>query len=147
MRRLVSILALLLAFSVVPARADRCDEIASAIATKAGLKTGKRTEVNIPLQPLNIDADDEHSAYLNCAEAPRGMSLSYAHRGDPPQGWFDFVGRTAAVLTGLNASLFATEARGCIEKARPRGYFESTSSVLIGCDTESSGVPLLVTER
>src|SRR5690242_18786624 len=78
MQRLLSTVSILLALSTVAARADRCDVVASAIATKVGLKTGKRTKVNIPLQPLNLDADDEYGAYLNCAEGPRGLSLHYA---------------------------------------------------------------------
>jgi len=55
MHRVISIAALLLAFSVAPAHADRCDLMAKQIAAKVGLKTGKRTPANIQLQPLDPD--------------------------------------------------------------------------------------------
>jgi hypothetical protein len=142
---------LLLAFSVVPVRAeDRCEATATEIATKVGLKTGERNKVAIP---LHAEAYDGYGVFLICTEGPRGMSLQYgpANLGDPPpQDWFDFVGRTAAILTGGDANTIAMEARNCTEKARLHdGYFKSTDSVFILCDTDSSGGPvqMLLTER
>lgn len=153
MRSIVAFLAItLLAFSVVPVRAeDRCDGTATKIATKVGLKPGPRNKVAIP---LHTEAYDGYGVYLICTEGPRGMSLQYgfsAFYGDPPpQDWFDFVGRTAAILTGGDANTIAMEARNCTEKARLHdGYFKSTDSVFILCDTDSSGGPvqMLLTER
>jgi hypothetical protein len=95
--------------------------MASKIVAKVGLKTGKRTPANIPLQPLNPDDDDAYGAYLNCGEGPNGMSLKYGFLGmlgSPPQAWFVFVGRTAAVLTGRDANTIALEVRDCFEKAK-----------------------------
>ena len=151
MTKKIIVIMALLAFSVVPVRADdRCEATATKIATKVGLKTGERNKVAIP---LHAEAYDGYGLYLICTEGPRGMSLQYgfpANLGDPPpQVWFDFVGRTAAVLTGGNANIIAMEARSCTEKARllHDGRFELTGSVFILCDTDRSGVSMLLPER
>ena len=144
----VSIAALLLAFSVAPAHADRCDLMAKQIAAKVGLKTGKRTPANIRLQPLDPDDDDAaYGAHLNCGT--NGMSLKYGFLrslGPPPRGWFVFVGQTATVLIGRDANTIAMEVQRCFEKAQalPRGSFESG---YVHCDLDPGGYSLLLTER
>ena len=147
MQRAVLIPALVLAFSVAPAHADRCDLMAKQIAAKVGLKTGKRTPANIPLQPLDPDDDAAYGAHLNCGT--NRMSLKYGFLrslGPPPLGWFVFVGQTAAVLIGRDANTIALAVQDCFEKAQalPRGWFEAG---YVHCDIDAGGYSLLLTER
>jgi hypothetical protein len=102
-RTLLWVIFLLPATSVAPVLADECEIKAAEIVGKIGLNAGARTKANfIPLS-APTDEDDDYGAYLNCV-GPHGMSLRYVSPANPSQKWFEFVGRTGAILTGIKAA-------------------------------------------
>jgi hypothetical protein len=147
-RTLLWAIFLLPATSVAPVLADECETKAAEIAGRIGLDAGARTKANfIPLS-ARTDEDDDYGAYLNCV-GPHGMSLRYVSPPNPSQKWFEFVGRTSAILTGIKATRIATEARSCVDTARSHdGYSESPSPAFMLCDADKDmRAEILIGER
>jgi hypothetical protein len=130
MRCLVSTVLVLSALSVWDARADECEAKAAEIAGRIGLDVGPRGADNsIPLSARS-DEEDAYGAYLVC-RGPLGMSLRYLSPPAPGPKWYEFVGRSAAVLIGVNPASIVLEARNCVENARLRdGVFRAPGSAL-----------------
>jgi hypothetical protein len=76
------------------------------------------------------DEEDDYGAYLLC-KGPLGMTLRYLSPPSPGPKWYEFVGRSAAILTGVRPASILPEARNCVENARMRdGAFRSPGSAL-----------------
>jgi hypothetical protein len=130
MRCLVSILLLLSALSASSVRADECDAKATEIAGKIDLDAGPRGADNSIALSARGDEEDDYGAYLLC-KGPLGMTLRYLSPPSPGSKWYEFVGRSAAILTGLKTASIVLEARNCVENARLRdGIFRSPGSAL-----------------
>jgi hypothetical protein len=130
MRSLVWITLLLSTLSGTQVLADECDAKAAEIAGRLGLDAGARTrDDSIPLA-ARADTDDAYGAYLLC-RGPLGMSLRYLSPPSPGAKWYEFVGRSGTILTGLGAPFISLEASNCVENARLRdGVFRSPGSAL-----------------
>jgi len=130
MRRLVSTMLVLSALSASAARADECEAKAAEIASRIGLEAGPRgTNDSIALS-ARTDQEDDYGAYLVCGGS-LGMTLSYLSPPSPGTKWYEFVGRSAAILTGIKQASIVLEARNCVENARLRdGVFRSPGSAL-----------------
>lgn len=113
---------------VLPVVADECGTKAEEIASKMGLDAGSRTPADfIPLS-ARTDDDDDYGAYLMCKGTP-GLTLEFMSPPSPGTMWFDFVGRSGAILTGVKTAAIALEAKNCVENARFRkGSFRSPGS-------------------
>jgi hypothetical protein len=101
------------------ARADECDAKAAEIAGKIGLDAGARGGDNSIALSARSDDEDDYGAFLLC-KGPFGMTLRYLSPPSPGPKWYDFVGRSGAILTALKPASVALEARNCIENARLR---------------------------
>jgi hypothetical protein len=78
------------------------------------------------------------------------MSLRFLSPPNPAQKWFEFVGRTSAILTGTKGASVAMEAKSCADMARSHNrYFESISPAFMLCDTDETDArgELLIGER
>jgi hypothetical protein len=130
MRFLVGIALLLAVFSACVARADECDAKAAEIAGKIGLDAGARGSDNSIALSTRGDEEDDYGVYLLC-KGSLGMTLRYLSPPSPGSKWYDFVGRSGAILTGIRPASVALEARNCVENARLRdGVFRPPGSAL-----------------
>jgi len=130
MRWLVSTVLVLLALSASSARADECEAKAAEIAGKLGLDAGARAADNSIALAARTDEEDDYGAYLLC-KGPLGMTLRYLSPPSPGAKWYEFVGRSGAILTGVKPASIMLEAGNCIENARLRqGLFRSPGSAL-----------------
>jgi len=130
MRWLVVTVLLLSALSASSVRADECEAKAAEIAGRVGLDAGPRAADNSIALSARTDEEDDYGAYLLC-KGPLGMTLRYLSPPSPGAKWYDFVGRSGAILTGINPASIVLEARNCIENARLRqGLFRSPGSAL-----------------
>lgn len=121
---------LLSALSVSCARADECEAKAAEIAGQIGLDAGTRGRDNSIALSARTDEEDDYGAYLLC-KGPLGMTLRYLSPPSPGPEWYDFVGRTGAILAGMKPASIALEARNCVENASLRGgAFRSPGSAL-----------------
>jgi hypothetical protein len=139
MRFLFWTMLLLSALSASCAGADECETKAAEIAGKIGLEARMRGHDNSIALSARSDDDDDYGAYLVCG-GPLGMTLRYLSPPSPGPKWYDFVGRSGAILTGIKPASVALEARNCIENARLRdGLFRSPgSALLIQCSMSKS---------
>jgi hypothetical protein len=119
MQRLVRIVLLLSAMWGTPAAADECEAKAAEIAGKIGLDASRRAPANFIALSARTDEEDDYGVYLHC-KGSLGMTLRYLSPPSPGHKWFQFVGRSGAVLTGVKPSTIALEAQNCIENARLR---------------------------
>jgi len=111
-------------------RADECESKAIEIAGGTGLDAGARAVDNSIALSARTDEEDDYGAYLLC-KGPLGMTLHYLSPPVPGPKWYDFVGRSGAILTGIKSASVALEARNCVENARLRdGIFRSPGSAL-----------------
>lgn len=118
------------ALSTCCARADECEAKAAEIAGRIGLDAGARGRDNSIALSARSDEEDDYGAYLLC-KGPLGMTLRYLSPPSPGPKWYDFVGRTGAILTGIRPASIALEARNCVENASLRaGVFRSPGSTL-----------------
>jgi hypothetical protein len=130
MRCLVSTVLVLSALSATDLRADECEAKAIEIAGKIGLDAGLRAADNSIALTARSDEEDDYGAYLLC-RGPLGMSLRYLSPPSPGPKWYEFVGRSAAILTGVRPASIVLEARNCVENARLRdGAFRSPGSAM-----------------
>jgi hypothetical protein len=130
MRWLVVTVLVLSALSASNVRADECEAKAAEIAGRIGLDTGPRAADNSIALSARTDEEDDYGAYLLC-RGPLGMTLRYRSPPSPGAKWYDFVGRSGAILTGIKPASIMLEARNCIENARLRqGLFRSPGSAL-----------------
>jgi hypothetical protein len=130
MRCLVSTLLLLSALSASSVRADECGAKAREIAGKIDLDAGPRGADNSIALSARGDEEDDYGAYLLC-RGPLGLTLRYLSPPSPGPKWYEFVGRSAAILTGVKTASIVLEARNCVENARLRdGVFRSPGSAL-----------------
>jgi hypothetical protein len=130
MRCLFWIMLLLSALPPGLARADECEAKAAEIAGKIGLDAGARGNDNSIALSARGEEEDDYGAYLLCKGA-FGMTLRYLSPPSPGPQWYDFVGRSGAILTGIRSPSVALEARNCIENARLRdGVFRPPGSLL-----------------
>lgn len=104
---------------VAPARADDCEAKAVEIAEKIGLDAGERTSAGFIALSARNEGEDDYGAYLLCKGA-LGTTLRYLSPPSPGPKWFQFVGRSGAVLTGVKPSSIALGAQNCVENARLR---------------------------
>ena len=100
--------------------ADECEAKAAEIAGQLELDAGARTADDFIPLTARSDEDDAYGAYLLC-KGPLGMTLRYLSPPSPGAKWFEFVGRSGKILTGLGTPFIALEARNCVENARLRG--------------------------
>jgi hypothetical protein len=130
MRTLVSTVLLLSILPASFARADECEAKAAEIGGQTGLSAnGRAADDSIALSSWT-DEEDSYGAYLLC-RGPLGMSLRYLSPPSPGPKWYEFVGRSGAILTGVRPAAIALEARNCVENARLRdGVFRSPGSAL-----------------
>lgn len=105
--------------SVTPSRADDCEIKVAEIAEKIGLDAGERTPSGSIALSARNEGDDDYGAYLHCKGAS-GVTLRFLSPPSPGQKWFQFVGRSGAILTGVKASSIAIGAQNCVENARLR---------------------------
>jgi hypothetical protein len=118
------------ALSALSARADECEVKAAEIAGKIGLNAETRARDNSIALSARGDEEDDYGAYLLC-KGPLGMTLRYLSPPSPGAKWYDFVGRSGALLTGIKPASVALEARNCVENARLRdGMFRSPGTAL-----------------
>jgi hypothetical protein len=130
MRSLVWTTLLLSMLSCAPASAEDCEAKAAEIAGRLGLDVGARNGEDSIALTARTDEDDAYGAYLLC-KGPLGMTLRYLSPPFPGAKWFEFVGRSGMILTGLGSPFIALEARNCVENARLRdGAFRSPGSAL-----------------
>jgi hypothetical protein len=121
---------LLSTLSTTCVRADQCEAKAAEIAGQIGLDAGGRNSVNSIALSARTDEEDAYGAYLLC-KGPLGMTLHYLSPPSPGPKWYDFVGRSGAILTGIQSTAIALEARNCVENARLRdSAFRSPGSAL-----------------
>jgi hypothetical protein len=139
MRRLLSTVLVLSALSAGSVRADECEAKAAEIAARIGLDVGPRSADNSIALGAHGDGEDAYGAYLLC-KGPLGMSLRYLSPPSPGPQWYEFVGRSAAILIGVKTAAIALEARNCVENARLRdGLFRSPGSALrIACSVSKN---------
>ena len=131
MRSLFWITLLLSTLSASAVRADECEAKAVEIAGQIGLDAGARGRDNSIALSARTDEEDAYGAYLLC-KGPLGMTLHYLSPPSPGPKWYDFVGRSGAILTGIKPASIVLEARNCIENARLRnGAFRSPGSALL----------------
>jgi len=127
---LFGITLLLSALAACPARADECEAKAAEIAAKIGLDAGARGADNSIALSARGDDDDAYGVYLYC-KGPLGMTLRYLSPPWPGPKWYEFVGRSGTILTGIGPALLALEARNCVENAGLRdGVFRPPGSAL-----------------
>ena len=105
--------------SGTPVLADECEAKAAEIAGRLDLDAGARTPDNSIALTARTEEDDAYGAYLLC-KGPLGMTLRYLSPPFPGAKWFEFVGRTGMILTGLGTPFIALEAKNCVENARLR---------------------------
>jgi hypothetical protein len=130
MRFVVAITLLLSALPAGAARADECEAKAAEIAGRIGLEAGARGSDNSIALSARGDEEDDYGVYLFC-KGPLGMALRYLSPPSPGPKWYDFVGRSGAILTGIKPASVALEARNCIENARLRdGVYRPPGSAL-----------------
>jgi hypothetical protein len=130
MRALFCITLLLSTLSSANVRADECEAKAAEIAGQIGLDAGARGRDNAIALSSRTDEEDGYGAYLLC-RGPLGMTLHYLSPPSPGPKWYDFVGRSGAILTGIRSTTIALEARNCVDNARLRdGAFRSPGSAL-----------------
>jgi len=130
MRWLASTVLVLSALSASAARADECEAKAAEIAGRMALDAGPRAADNSIALSARTDEEDDYGAYLLC-KGPLGMTLRYLSPPSPGAKWYEFVGRSGAILTGVKPSSIVLETRNCIENARLRqGLFRSPGSAL-----------------
>jgi len=131
MRWLVVTVLVLSALSASDVRADECEAKAAEIAGRIGLDAGPRAAADNSIAlSARTDEEDDYGAYLLC-KGPLGMTLRYLSPPSPGAKWYDFVGRSGAILTGIKPASIMLEARNCIENARLRqGLFRSPGSAL-----------------
>jgi hypothetical protein len=99
------------------AGADECDDMAAKVAKGAALHAGDRTNANFfPLSPT----DGEYGVYLNCG-GTNGLNLRFMSPPDPPKDWFQFVGRSASILTKVQPSILREGVKRCINEAAQSG--------------------------
>jgi hypothetical protein len=121
---------LLATLSASAVRADECEAKAAEIAGQIGLDAGARTDDNSIALGARTDEDDAYGAYLFC-NGPLGMTLHYLSPPSPGPKWYDFVGRSGAILTGIKPASIVLEARNCVENAGLRdGVFRPPGSAL-----------------
>lgn len=113
------IIVLCLLACATPARADDCETKATEIAEKIGLDAGQRSASGSIALSARNEGDDDYGAYLHCKGAS-GVTLRFLSPPSPGQKWFQFVGRSGAILTGVKASSIAIGAQNCVENARLR---------------------------
>jgi hypothetical protein len=119
MRYRLPIFVLSLLACVAPACADDCEIKAAEIAEKIGLDAGERTQSGSIALSARDEGDDDYGAYLLCKGA-QGTTLRFLSPPSPGQKWYQFVGRSGAILTGVKASSIALGAQNCVENARLR---------------------------
>ena len=119
MRSLFWTTLLLSTLSGANVRADECTAKAAEIAGKLGLDAGGRTGDDSIALTARTDEEDDYGAYLVCT-GPLGMTLRYLSPPTPGYQWYNFVGRSGAILTGVKSAAIALEARNCVENARLR---------------------------
>ncbi len=130
MRFLLGITLLLSVLPACPACADDCETKAAEIAGKIGLDAGARGNDNSIALSARSNEEDDYGVYLLCRGA-LGMTLHYLSPPSPGSKWFDFVGRSGAILTGIKPASVTLEARNCVENARLRdGIFRPPGSGL-----------------
>lgn len=130
MRFLFGITLLLSALQACPACADECEAKAAEIAAKIGLDAGVRGNDNSIALSARGDDEDDYGVYLVC-KGSLGLTLRYLSPPSPGSKWYDFVGRSGAILTGIRPASVALEARNCVENARLRdGVFRPPGSAL-----------------
>ena len=100
MRSLFWITLLLSTLSASAVLADECDAKAVEIAGQVGLDAGARANDNSIALSARTDEDDDYGAYLLC-KGPLGMTLHYLSPPSPGPKWYDFVGRSGTILTGM----------------------------------------------
>jgi hypothetical protein len=139
MRWLVPTVLVLTVLSVCDARADECEAKAAEIAGRIGLDASPRAADNSIALSARTDAEDDYGAYLLC-KGSLGLTLRYLSPPSPGAKWYEFVGRSGAILTGIKPASIALEARNCIENARLRqGLFRSPGSALrIACSVSKN---------
>jgi hypothetical protein len=121
---------LLSALSASCTRAEECEAKAAEIAGRIGLDAAPRGPDNSIALSARSDEEDAYGAYLLC-KGPLGLTLRYLSPPSPGPKWYDFVGRSGAILTGIKPASVALEARNCIENARLRdGIFRSPGTAL-----------------
>jgi hypothetical protein len=122
-----------------PARADECDDMASKVAKGAGLHAGDRTEANF--FPLSAAADDGYGVYLNCG-GTNGLNLRFMSPPHPPKDWFQFVGRSASILTKVQPSVLGEGVKMCLNEAERSGQHFAENFVHGGarffCDVDEN---------
>ncbi|HWZ39664.1 MAG TPA: hypothetical protein VNY08_15345 [Bradyrhizobium sp.] len=130
MRCFVSTVLVLSALSVSSVHADECEAKAVEIAGEIGLDASPRGSDNSIALSARSDGEDDYGAYLLC-KGPLGMTLRYLSPPSPGPKWYEFVGRSAAILIGVKPASIVLEARNCVENARLRdGVFRSPGSAL-----------------
>lgn len=130
MPSLVAVVLVLTVLSACPVRADECEAKAADIAGRIGLDAGPRAADNSIALSARTDEEDDYGAYLVC-KGPLGMTLRYLSPPSPGAKWYEFVGRSGAILTGVKPASIVLEATNCIENARLRqGLFRSPGSAL-----------------
>jgi hypothetical protein len=121
---------LLSALAACCARADECEAKAAEIAERIGLDAGPRGRDNSIALSARSDEEDAYGAYLLC-NGPLGITLRFLSPPSPGSKWYDFVGRSGAILTGMKPASVTLEARNCIENARLRdGVFRPPGTAL-----------------
>jgi hypothetical protein len=91
--------------------------MAAKVAKGAALHAGDRTNANFfPLSPT----DGEYGVYLNCG-GTNGLNLRFMSPPDPPKDWFQFVGRSASILTKVQPSILREGVKRCINEAAQSG--------------------------
>jgi hypothetical protein len=130
MRSLFWTTLLLSSLSGASVRADECEAKAAEIAGRLNLDAGGRAADNSIALTARTDEEDDYGAYLVC-KGPLGMTLRYLSPPWPGPKWYDFVGRSGAILTGVKSTSIVLETRNCVENARLRdGAFRSPGSAL-----------------
>jgi hypothetical protein len=130
MRPLVSTVLVLTLLQASGVRADECEAMAAEIAGRLGLDATPRATDNSIALSARSDEEDDYGAYLLC-KGPLGMTLRYLSPPSPGAKWYEFVGRSGAILTGVKPASIVLEARNCVENAGLRqGLFRSPGSAL-----------------
>jgi hypothetical protein len=119
--------------------------MAAEIAKDAGLIAGRRTQANfIPLSPR----DGEFGAYLNC-EGTFGLNLRFVSPPGAPQEWYQFVVRSASILTKAKPTIVREGAEQCVNAAlqSSHGFADlEHGKIRFFCDTdEKTRVELTIT--
>ena len=114
MRSLVWITLLLSMLSGTQVLADECDAKAAEIAGRLGLDAGARTRDDFDCAGRPHRRRTMPTAPICLCKGPLGMTLRYLSPPSPGAKWYEFVGRSGMILTGLGSPLH--RARG--EKLR-----------------------------